>query len=267
MASSTRKSLASAKAALQPLLAEANLALATDLFAVSSAVADSAQLRNLLSDPSAEAKAKSGAVSAVFAKSVSAKTVSFLTDLVALRWSKGSDLVAAIEQLGVYVVASLAAKSGSLKDVENELFAFQQVVESNQELQFALASKQADSAARSALVAKLLGSKASAEGAELVRNAVVASRKRRVSLVLEQYGKWVSEVAQRHTAKVTVARPLAADQLQRLEAALTKSYGGSVKVNVEIDPALLGGLRVQIGDEIIDGSLVSRLNQARLQLA
>jgi len=267
MASSTRQSLASAKLALEPLLAKADLGFATSLFSVAGAVAGSAQLRSLLSDPSAEANAKSGAVAAVFGKTVSADVLGFVTSLVALRWSKGSDLVGALEQLGVHVIANIAAKAGNIDAVESEVFAFQQAIEENQDLQFALASKTASTEARLKLVDSLLGSKASAEGAALIREAVVASGKRRTSLVLESYSKIIAQVAQALVAKVTVAADLTPAQLDRLRAALAKTYGASVKLNIEHDATMLGGVRVQIADQIIDGSVVARLNQAKLSLA
>lgn len=267
MASSTRQSLASAKQALQPLLAKADLAFASQLFAVSGSIAASAQLRSLLSDPSAEVNAKSGAVAAVFGKNLSADVLGFVTSLVALRWSKGSDLVSAIEQLGVYVIASLAAKTGTVDALAAEVFAFQQAIDESMELQFALASKTASAEARLALVDKLLGGKASAEGAALIREAVVASGKRRTSLVLDSYSKIIAQVAQSLVAKVTVAKDLNPAQVERLTAALAKTYGASIKLNIEHDASVLGGIRVQIADQIIDGSVVARLTQAKLSLA
>ena len=272
MASSTRQSLASARAALQPLLANAELSLASQLFAVAGAVAGSAQLRNLLSDPSAEEKAKSGAVSAVFGKStlgfnLSADVLAFVTSLVALRWSKGSDLVSALEQLGVYAAASVAAKNGSIETLANELFAFQAAIESDSELQFAFASKTATNEARLKLVTALVGNKVSQEAQLLINQAVVASGKRRTSVVLDHFGKYVAQVAQQLVATVTVAQDIQAEQLSRIQAALSKKYGASVKLNVQHDPSIIGGVRIQIADEIIDGSLISRLNQAKLSPA
>lgn len=267
MASSTRQSLASAKEALQPLLAKADLAFASELFVVSSAIAGSSQLRHLLSDPSAEVNAKAGAVQAVFAKSVSAAVLEFVTGLVALRWSKGSDLVSALEQLGVHVVATLALKANNIQQVSDELFTFEQAIETTSELQFALASKSASAESRLALVDKLLGKQASAEGTVLIRQAVSAAGKRRASLVLAGFGKLVAQVASQQVATISVAQTLTAAQLERLGAALAAQYGSSIKLNVELDPSVIGGIRVQIADQIIDGSVASRLNQARLSLA
>jgi F-type H+-transporting ATPase subunit delta len=265
MASSTRQSLAAAKEALNPLLAKADLKFAEEIFAIGAAVASSAQLRSILSDPSAEAKAKSGALTAVFGKGVSAPALEFANSLVGLRWSTGQDLVAAFEQLAVFTVA--AAKGKKLSIVESELFAFQTAVDSDQDLQFALGDNAATDEAKAALVATLLKGKASDEAAVLIRRAVTGARRRRVVVALEQFGKQVSAYAERLVATVTVAAPVSDKQLERLEAVLAKSYGQSLKLNVEIDESILGGMKVQVGGEILDGSLSARLLQAKLQLA
>ena len=267
MASSTRQAIAAGKAALQPLLAKADLNFAAELFSIAEAIASSVQLRNILSDPSAENAAKQGALNAVFGKTAGKSAVEFVSSLVALRWSTGRDLVSGIEQLAVYAVASFAAADKSISTLETELFSVRQTIDSDQELQFALSSKTATDASKLALVETLIGKKVSKATNLLVRNAVVIARRERVSVVLEQFGKQVSAVATRLVATVTVAAPLVAKQLDRLGAALAKNYGQELQLNVELDPTLIGGVRVQVADEIIDGSLSSRLNEARLQLA
>ena len=267
MASSTRQSLAAAKEALNPLLAKADLKFAEEIFAIGAAVASSAQLRSILSDPSAEAKAKSGALTAVFGKGVSASALEFSNSLVALRWSTGQDLVAAFEQLAVFTVAAIAAKAKNLSKVESEIFAFQTAVDSDQELQFALGNNAASDDAKIALVNSLLKGKATEEASVLIRRAVTGARRRRVAVALEQFGKQVSAYAERLVATVTVAAPISAAQLERLEGALAKAYGNSLKLNVEVDASILGGVKVQVAGEILDGSLSTRLTTAKLQLA
>ena len=267
MASATRQSTAKAMVALKPLLAKADIKFAEELFGLGAVLASSAQLRGILSDPSAEKDAKAGVVKAVFGKTASKTSLDFLNTLVALRWSRPSDLAIALETLAVHSVASIAAAKKKLDELESALFGFQQAVDSDSELQFALADKSASEAAKSKLVDALIKGKTSAEAALLIRRAVVASGKRRASSVLEAFSKQVSAFAERLVAVVTVAAPIDAKQLTRLEKSLAATYGQSLKLNLEIDPAILGGIRVQIAGDVIDGTLVTRLNEAKLQLA
>ena len=267
MASSTRQALAAAKEAISPLLGKADLLFAEELFTIGAAIASSIQLRNLLSDPSGEEKSKQGALAAVFGKAISKDALAFANKLSGLRWSKGSDLVSAFEQMGVYVVASIASRDKTLAELEDQLFAARSVVDSSQELQQALSSRQASVESKVELVSALFKGKLSAASALLVRFAVIGSRQHKLSEVLEAFGKQVSAVADRLVATVTVAAPLSAAQQKRLEAALSASYGTELNLNVEIDPSILGGVKVQVSGEIIDGSVAARLNQAKLQLA
>lgn len=267
MSSSTRQAVAAAKDLITPLLQDADLKFAEELFAIGSAVADSKQLRNILSDPSAEIAGKKAALSAVFGKSVSSKSVDFVAKLVDLRWSSGQDLVRALEQLAVHSVAAIAAKANKLEALEAELFEFRQVVDSDQQLQIALASRQASYEQKLTLVDSLLANKFGAEAGLLIRFAVVGSTSRRLAVVLEEFGKLLAAFADRLVANVTVASPLSEQQADALKSALAKDYGHALRLNIEVDPAILGGVKVQIAGEIIDGSVANRLKQARMMLA
>jgi F-type H+-transporting ATPase subunit delta len=96
---------------------------------------------------------------------------------------------------------------------------------------------------------------------------VVGSTKRRLAVVLEQFGKLLAAFAERLVAIVTVAAPLSESQRSALESALTKTHGHALRLNIEVDPAILGGVKVQIAGEILDGSVANRLKQARMMLA
>ena len=267
MARSTRKALAAAKEVQTPLLASADLKFATELFAVCAALAESAQLRGILSDPSAESEAKSKLSTSVFAKSVSTDTLKFVNKLFGYRWSTGRDLVEAIETLAIRAAASVAAKGKALDTLEAEIFAFRNAVDSDSELQFALANKSASDEAKAKLVKDLIGKNASDAAKLLIRNAVLGAGPRRVYIVLEHFGKQVSDFAERLVATVSVAAPISKSQVEKLESVLSAKYHHPVRINLVIDPELIGGVRVQLADDIIDGSLSNRLQKAKLQLA
>jgi F-type H+-transporting ATPase subunit delta len=249
------------------MLAKADLRFAEEIFAIGSAMSDSKQLRNILSDPSAESAGKNAALNAVFGKAVAPATIELIGKIVGLRWSRGSDLVAALEQLAVHSVAAIAANSNKLESLETELFEFRKVVDSDQELQIALASRQASNDQKQAMVDVLLGSKFGDEAKLLIRFAVVGSTKRRLAVVLEQFGKLLAAYAERLVATITVASPLSGEQQAALEKSLAKDYGHALRLNIEVDPAILGGVKIQVAGEIIDGSVANRLKQARMMLA
>lgn len=267
MASATRHALAAAKAGISPYLAAADLKFATELFAISATLAESSQLRGILSDPSADLEAKNKLASAIFAKSVSKSTLEFVNVLFGYRWSSGRDLVESIELLAIHAAASVAAKAKRLDSVEAEIFAFRNAVDSNSDLQFALANKMASAESKSALVATLLKKSVTDEANLLIQNAVVGAGNRRVSRVLELFGKQVSAFAERLVATVTVAAPISKAQVEKLEKTLSDRYQHPIRVNLEVKPELIGGVRVQLAGDIIDGSLSNRLQKAKLQLA
>jgi F-type H+-transporting ATPase subunit delta len=169
--------------------------------------------------------------------------------------------------LGVFTIAGIVAKDKKLEELEAELFAFNQALASDRDLQTAFSSRQASVDAKLELIAALTNNKVSEAASILLRNAVINARNVRLAVMLEGFIKQVSAYASRLVANVTVASELSDSQLERLEASLTKTYGQEINLNVEIDPSILGGVKVQVSGEIIDGSVVARLNQAKMQLA
>ncbi len=264
MASSTRQALAQAKSEISGYLGE-GLTFATDLFRIADAIAGNAQLRGILSDPSADSQAKSSLVDSVFAGKVSSSAIEFIKLFVAKRFSRGLDLVVGLEQLGVHAVA--AGHANEVDTILNELFAFEKIVGSDQELQFALSSKSAPNEAKLALVEQLVGDKIHQATKTLIVQAVGGARGRKVGTVLNQFAKQVAAFGESLVATVTVASPISSEQEQKLKTDLAKTYGQSIKLNVEINPAILGGMVVEVAGEIIDGSVASRLVNLKQQLA
>jgi F-type H+-transporting ATPase subunit delta len=266
MASSTRQALAQAKADSSAYLGS-DLAFATDLFVVADAISSSTQLRGILSDSSTESAAKDDLIDRVFKTKVSANALEFVKKVVALRFSRSMDLVIVLEQLGVHAASATASKTSVLDQVQDELFSFQQVVASDRDLQFALSNKSAPNETKLALVKALIGSKAHLVTQALVNQAVGSARGRRVAVVIDQFAKQVAAYGQSLVATVTVSKALDQSQIERLRSTLAGTYGQQVSLNVEIDPSILGGMVVQIAGEIIDGSVSTRLQNLKLQLA
>jgi len=265
MASSTRQALAQAKADISAYLGS-DLSFATDLFVVADAISSSAQLRGILSDPSTERETKNALIERVFGGKVGTSSVEFVKKVAALRVSRSIDLVVILEQLGVHAAAAVAANTSVLDAVQSELFGFQQVVASDRELQFALSNKSAPNEAKLQLVDTLVTGKVNAVTQALISQAVGAVRGRRIAIVLDQFGKQVAAYGDSLVATVTVSSALDTNQVERLRSSLAKTYGQQIRLNVEVDSSIIGGMVVQIAGEIIDGSVSSRLQNLKLQL-
>lgn len=264
MGSATREALARSVAALSAQGTKADLATAEELFAASRLLADSGQLRAVFSDPSADPKGKAALAAQVFGRQLSAPAVELLSTVASERWSKQNDVLAAVEELGIRAIAQSAPKG---VDIAAELFAVGSAVTSDARLELALRSKLADPESKGALVDRLLGGRASAQTAAIVRQLVVQPRGRGIREALREATRMVASQSGLTVATVYSAHPLPAAQLERLRTTLAGKYGTQLKLNEIVDRSLLGGVRIQIGDDVIDGSIASRINELRLQLA
>lgn len=264
MGSASRQAIAASKSALAGLGAKANLALGEQLFAAGRAFAESAQLRAVLADPAIENSAKDALLGKVFGKNLDATGTKMLSAIVSNRWSNQDDLLAGIEEIAIRAAAKSAPKGTS---IEAELFSFSRSVSSDAELELALGSKLGDPKAKAAVVIKLIGKKASAPTVAIVAALVQQPRGRRIGVLLSDAANIVADQAGLSIATVTSAQSLGDAQLKALATSLAKVYGRELSINHVIDPSIIGGLRVQVGDDVIDGSVSSRINDVRLQLA
>jgi len=241
-------------------------ALAGDLFGVTGALDSSASLRRALVDPSRDSAAKRGLVLELFGSRISAAAASVLNALVSQHWADDQDLGDATETLAVEALVASAEADGRLDALENDLFRFGRVVAADSGLRDALSAQGGDDNVKAALVETLLQGKASTETIRLARQAAVAPRGRRFGRVLESYLAVAAKRREQMTATVTVAVPLDDSQRQRLVRALSAIYDGPVQINVVLDPAVVGGIRVQVGDEVVDGTILRRLQEAERAL-
>lgn len=262
MGSATREAIAKAKAALAARSGSATLAAAEALFSAGHVIGDSAQLQAALTDTSADASAKKALVSAVFG-GMKAESRELLTELVSSRWSKPTDLLAGIEEIGIRI-AALSVDSSV--DIPAELFAFGTAVSSSAELELAVANKLGDPAAKTSLIDALLKGKASGQSIAIIQHLVRQPRGRRIGALLRHAASIIADQHAQAVATVTVATPLSDAQVKRLEAGLAKKYG-AVRVNQVIDASILGGMRIAVGDIVIDDSIATRVNELKLQLA
>lgn len=271
MQTASRDSLAEARKRLDALTEgaepEALRTLADDLLAVGGLLEREHALRRALSDPSTEEAARLRLVDAVLRGRIGAPALEELHGLVASRWSSPGDLIDACQLLGVQALLASAETEGVLADVEDELFRFLRITEGNPQLA-AILGDPADSASRrDRLVEALLAGKAKPATVRLVEVAVAGLGGRAFEGSMERLTELAAERRDRQLAYVTVPVPITAEQERRLAAALSRTYRREISVQVEVDPSILGGAIVRVGDDLYDGSIARRLDQVRGALA
>ncbi len=238
-------------------------AIGDQLFSVTSVLDSSASLRRALADPSAENSAKVGLADRLFGGKVNGAVHAVIRSLTEQRWAAERDLADAAADLAVEAVMIGADREGRIGQVEEELFRFERTVAGNAGLRDAMTDSHRSGEDKAGLVRTLLEFKVAPETLTLARQAAAHPRGRRYERVLESYVATAARLREQLTATAFVAHPLDDDQRDRLAAALNEIYQRDVQVNVVVDPSVVGGMRVQVGDEVIDGSLASRLDEAR----
>jgi len=255
--------LKSLVAAVQGAPSEGELdALPGDLFAVVDALDSSVTLRRALTDPGTPEEARQRLAHTLLDGKVSKSAVQVVAEAVAMRWAGGRTLAAALERQAVRAQLSVAERQGNLEETEDELFRFARLVESTPAVRDALSDRAVDLPGRRALVADLLRGRASDTTVVLAQRAV-AARERTFAHTMEGFVALAAAQKNRVVATVRVAQPLDASQRSRLQAALSRQVGREVMVQEIVDENVLGGVRVELGDEVIEGTVAGRLESAR----
>lgn len=257
MGSASREALAVARKALNgPMSASAG----AELLAAAAQIAATPALLSALADASAPTEAKTGLVERLFG-GASIGTRGVLAAAAEQAWSSPSELVDGIEELG------LRAEAIAMPNIDEELLAAATTIDSSHDLELSLGNKLGDPAAKVTLVERIFSGKLSAPAVGVVSHFVANPRGRRVSAALRSSARIAADQGGSELATVTVAAPLSSAQQDKLAVLLQQSAGRPVRVTTVVDPTLVGGVRIQIGDDVIDGSVRSRIDDLRLQLA
>lgn len=241
-------------------------AVGESLFAAADVLREQPALRRAVTDPSSPAEAKSGLASSVFSDHLDKAATELVSQAAGMRWAGSGDLAKALEHLGVVALVTSADRAGDGDRLETELFGFGRLVAGNPELRDALSDPARSAADKRALVRTLLEGKVSGAALRLAERAVSGVHLT-VARAVDVYGRVAAESRNRLVALVRVAQQLSDADRQRLSGVLADQYDRPVHLNVVVDPSVIGGIRVEIGDQVIDGTIASRLDDARRRLA
>jgi F-type H+-transporting ATPase subunit delta len=223
-------------------------------------------LRRALADPTKPSAEKAAVTRRLLQGRVSEATEGLVADAATAHWASSSDFADALEQLAIEALTMAAQYGGTLDDLEDDLFRFARLVSAQTGLRAALIG-QTTADAKTSLLTNLLTDKVSGPSLSLITQVLTHPRGRSPQTVLDLAASIAARRREQLIAVVRVATELSAAQRRRLLETLTEAYGQGVHLNVVHDPEVIGGVSVQIGDELIDGTAASRLAEVRRKLA
>jgi F-type H+-transporting ATPase subunit delta len=240
--------------------------LSEQLFAVVSLLTTQASLRRALSDPSSAGETKTRVVDQLFTSQLDEAALGLLRHSVRSRWSQPRDLVDALEEIAVDAALITAETAGQLDDVEDELFRFSRILDAEPALRSALTDRTLPAELKQQLLRRLLDGKVTAVTYRLLERVVLEPRGRTIENALRDLSQLAAQRRERLIAYVTTAVDLSDEEQTGLAAALARTFGHEVRLQVVVDPALIGGISVRVGDEVIDASVARQLEEARRKL-
>jgi F-type H+-transporting ATPase subunit delta len=236
------------------------------LFAVTGLLDAEHGLRRALSDPGKPGDEKKAIAQQLLHGKITQVTEDLVKEAVQKHWASSTDLADAVEELGIESLARQAEYEGTLDDLEDELFRFGRLVAGQPDLRNALSSG-APAEVKENLLSNLLRNKATTVALNLINQVVLHPRGRSLTAALDLCAQIAADRKNQLIAVVRAPADLTARQKSRLAAALSSAYGHKIHLNVLIDPAVVGGISIQIGDELIDGTAAARLAAVRRRLA
>jgi F-type H+-transporting ATPase subunit delta len=271
MDASSREALVAARERLaertQGAPGQSLLNLADELFSVARLLDGEPSLRRALSDPGVKPADRAGLARRLFGGKVSDTAQDLVETVARQRWARPLDLVEGATTLAQEAAFDAAVARGELDNVEDELFRFGRIVGGDPELARILGDRAAPAAGRTALLDRLLSQRVTPATALLLRNVLTTRHVGSAEVTVERLSEAASRRRGQSVAHVTSAVALTAAQERRLTDLLGRLYGRSIGLQVVVDPDVLGGLAIRVGDEVIDGSIAHRLEAAGRRLA
>lgn len=234
--------------------------IGNELFTITKVLDDSIQLERALTDPSRPVADKVAVLKELLGDNAHPMTMEIMTDLVSRRWSRARDIANAVEDFGVDAMMYYADATDATLQVSIELSELHSALLNLPVVRAKLYDYQATSEARVKLFREVFSGKTlNKVTMRLAEHATCNLRRRRYLETIQ----WLINKFSRHMGEsmvtVTTATPLKKEQIKRLVEVYSAKVGRQVHINSVVDPTVLGGIRIQVGDEVTDNTVVAQL--------
>ncbi len=250
------------------LSGDALSALSDELASVAKLLVREPILARHLAEATGDPEAKKGLLQQLLAGKVGENTLQLLNSAVSARWSTTTDLISTIKRVAWLSLLVRAERDNQADEVEDQLFRFTRILDAEPQLTTLLSDYSAPVEGRVGLLRNILdhGGGANPTAAALLAQTVELLHGERADESVLRLAQLAVARRGEVVAQVNAAAELSDTQRTRLTGVLTRIYNHPVSVQLNIDPTLLGGLSVAVGDEVIDGTLASRLAAAKTKL-
>lgn len=234
--------------------------IGNELFTITKVLDDSIQLERALTDPSRPVADKVAVLKELLGDNAHPMTMEIMTDLVSRHWSRARDIANAVEDFGVDAMMYYADATDATLQVSVELSELHSALLNLPVVRAKLYDYQATSEARVKLFREVFSGKTlNKVTMRLAEHATCNLRRRRYLETIQ----WLINKFSRHMGEsmvtVTTATPLKKEQIKRLVEVYSAKVGRQVHINSVVDPTVLGGMRIQVGDEVTDNTVVAQL--------
>jgi ATP synthase F0 subunit b/ATP synthase F1 delta subunit len=268
--SASRQSVANVVERLDGLVADLDsgglTSLADNLASVVKLLRREVLLARHLSDPSLDSAPKVQLAERLLSGKVSDSALDILRSAVSQRWSSTSDMIRGVQHIARLALLVRAERDDQIEEVEDELFRFSRILDSEPRLITLLSEYTAPVDGRISLLNGILSRRATRSTADLLRQTIELLHGERSDEAIRELANLAVSRRGEVVAHVGAAAELSDAQQQRLTELLTRIYGHPVSLQLNVNPALLGGLTIAVADEVIDGSLASKLAAAEAHL-
>lgn len=250
------------------LSAEELSTLSGELAAVAELLNREPILSRHLAEATGETDAKKQLLSRLLSGKAGANTIELLNTAVSVRWSATKDFGAAVEHVARLSLLVRAEREHQAEEVAEQLFRFGRILQTEPRLNNLLGDYSKPAAERVSLLRGVFDRAGGINptAAALLSQTVELLHGQRADEAVQDLAQLAVAHRGEIVAEVQAADELSDTQRQRLADVLARVYHHPVSVQLNVDPELLGGLSVAVGDEVIDGTLSSKLVAAETKL-